>query len=81
MQKVIAFGEALIDMLSSNVSNTNGPGKTKTSGQETFTKFPGGAPRTSQPRSVSWAGAAILRARSERICSVTSSGHHWKTTA
>ena len=44
MQKVIAFGEALIDMLSSNVSNTNGPGKTKTSGQETFTKFPGGAP-------------------------------------
>ncbi|AXS82803.1 carbohydrate kinase family protein [Marinobacter sp. Arc7-DN-1] len=44
MQKVIAFGEALIDMLSSNVGNTPGTGTTETTGQETFTKFPGGAP-------------------------------------
>ncbi len=38
MKKVICFGEALIDML----SNRTGGGSQN--GQETFTKFPGGAP-------------------------------------
>ncbi|MBU2953780.1 carbohydrate kinase family protein [Marinobacter sp. F3R08] len=44
MQKVIAFGEALIDMLSNNVRNPSDTDDTPVSGQETFTKFPGGAP-------------------------------------
>lgn len=37
MDKVIAFGEALIDMLSNRISGVDAK-------QETFTKFPGGAP-------------------------------------
>ncbi|MCJ8340958.1 MAG: carbohydrate kinase [Pseudomonadales bacterium] len=37
MLKLIAFGEALIDMLSNKINND-------TQGSETFTKYPGGAP-------------------------------------
>ncbi|SIS67867.1 carbohydrate kinase family protein [Neptunomonas antarctica] len=42
MQKVISFGEALVDMLSSKVSKP--AGKTEAASHESFTKFPGGAP-------------------------------------
>ncbi|WP_372739428.1 carbohydrate kinase [Neptunomonas sp.] len=42
MQKVISFGEALVDMLSSKVSKP--AGETQAASHESFTKYPGGAP-------------------------------------
>lgn len=39
MFKVLSFGEALVDLLSNNISE-----KEQDNAPESFTKFPGGAP-------------------------------------